>query len=301
MIDKTLLYFLHTLCSDEDSVAANPVVAADEDLSSPSETEVTAAASRNGPVRSVKLKKQPVEVSLSESDEEPPSVLVPSKAPLPQASCPKPKSSPKPLKSAIDIELTESEEEESAPHIMGDEDIDGKSTDFLKNGKKKGRADIFEPPVTETKKKQAGLMLQFDTSSSSQRVITPSKGVDSPGKDLSKNSPTQTRRDKKKKSKRSKRSKDEESSTVQGKDKETGNGKVVVTAADPFGAIASLDAWLNSSSNDVVCRSCVVRTVPSNLPCKQTVIYTSLVYTALTCRVCRLLEQYTPALSQYIM
>ena len=196
------------------------------------------------------MQKQPVQVSLSESDEEPPSILYPVKAPLSPASLPKSKPSPKPLKSALDIELTESEEEGrgSAPLVMLDEDIDGRRTIMPNNGKKKGMADAFEPPVPETRRKQTGLMLQFDTCVKPQQVVAASWEVSKESQD----STSQTRREKKKKSKKSKHTKNEESSVLHREVKETGNGKAVVSAADPFSAISSLDAWLNSSSNDVV-------------------------------------------------
>lgn len=236
-----------SLCSDEDSAAVNPLIAADEDLSSPEESEVTTVTSRTSQFT---VKKQPIKLSLSESDEELPSMLCPVQSPLPRVSIPKPKFSPKPLKSALDIELTESEEEGSVPVVMGDEDMEGISTNIPRSRKKKGKEDIFEPPVTETKKKQAGLMLQFDTPLKPQKALAASTEVP---KESSQDSVPQTRREKKKKkSKKSRHSKEEESTAMRGEGQDTRNGKTVVSAADPFSAIASLDAWLNSSSNDVV-------------------------------------------------
>lgn len=251
--------------SDEDSADGNPLIAGDEDLSSPEE-EVLPQSSRQGTQSIMKD-------DSGDSEEEAPSILTPIKAPPVQPS--KPKAAPKPLKSALDVDLTESEEEEEE-----EEEDDstamasmikqtGKiSTDWSQLGaesKKKKKqqppTDIFEPPpvTTSGKSKKSGLMLQFE--SLSPKTTTKKESKESPAttkKQSSEESPGQAKKEKKKKSKRSKRSKEEEEgdllggggSTVKGG---SGNGKVSVPAAnDPFGPIASLDAWLNSDSADVV-------------------------------------------------
>ena len=77
------------LCSDEDAQTGKPQIAMDEDLSSPEEEEEAPSPA-------------------------PPTISKPS----PQVKHP-----PVVLKSAKDIELTESEEEEETPDVMADEDF----------------------------------------------------------------------------------------------------------------------------------------------------------------------------------
>ena len=261
------------VCSDEDSTAVNPLIAADEDLSSPDEAVVVAPPTRNGTtLTATRGKKQPKQISFSDSEEEEeeeeeeedqqPVILTPIKVPTPKLSK-KSKQSPKSLKSAKDIELTESEEEDT-PHVMADEDID--FSNKREKDRRKGQETIFEPPpVIAPKKKQAGLMLQFDPSITSARgaASKPSK----PAKDSQespKDSPTlETKRGekKKKKSKRSsKHAKEEDVKETAKKVKETATVSSTdpQSSGDPYGAIASLDAWLNSTSNDLVRKEYII-------------------------------------------
>ena len=248
---------------------------ADEDLSSPDEPEVISAPTTKAATSTTNsapmAKTRPVRVSLSESGEDSspvispikvtpmssiksPMVLSPIKATFPQISHIKPKRpSPKPLKSAMEIELTESEDE-GGPLVMGDEDIDGVTMNTDTTTDKKRRNDVFEPPMPETKKKQqAGLMLQFTSPLTPQKTHTISNEDGEASKEPSKDLPKREKK-KKRKPKKIKPPKEEEESAaaMPAEGQETRNRKSVVSAEDPFCAIASLDAWLNSSSNDVV-------------------------------------------------
>ena len=92
---STMICFdlLPLLDSDEDAQTGKPQITMDEDLSSPEEEEAPPPA--------------------------PPTVSKPS----PQVKRP-----PVVLKSAKDIELTESEEEEDTPDVMADEDVGNEDT-----------------------------------------------------------------------------------------------------------------------------------------------------------------------------
>ena len=88
------LFYISLIDSDEDAQTGKPQITMDEDLSSPEEEEEAPPPA-------------------------PPTVSKPS----PQVKRP-----PVVLKSAKDIELTESEEEEETPDIMADEDVGGDDT-----------------------------------------------------------------------------------------------------------------------------------------------------------------------------
>lgn len=254
--------------SDEDSDTGNPLIAADEDLSTPEEIEPTPPIPRFGG-----SKKNAAMDFSSESEEESPAILKPIQAPVARKPSPKPKAPTKPLKSALDIELTESEEEEE------EEQVEHSSTNMSKkpagkqqsNGKAfKALEDIFEPsPIQERKKEPKGLMLQFSStepsastsksSKASKEEALPAAKVSTPTEE----SPEQRKREKRK-SKKSKKKHHEEDG-VKGSTKSSAGAASASTSTiptsgdagggldgDPYGAIASLDAWLNSDSNAMV-------------------------------------------------
>ena len=253
------MYFLFYPLSDEDSDVGNPMIAADEDLSSPDELDYA-------PQSATKVTRT---VDQSESDEEEeeeeeatPAILTPIKAPAPIRRPTKPKASPKPLKSALDVELTESEEEEEEGSEEGFPATTKKrghlsASKPQSNGKGEKLEDIFEPPRITGKKKDEnkGLMLQFAVSAkppppASSKGSKVSKDVDTPTEE----SPDQKRKEKKKK--KSKRRKEEdgggqgaggegggENETAAGRNGRTGS---LTGSSNPYSAIASLDAWLNS-------------------------------------------------------
>lgn len=229
------------------------MIARDEDLSSPDEPELTTTAPR-------KSAGKPTTVHSSESEGEAPAILTPVRAYVPQKSPPK-KSASRPLRSALDIELTESEEEEDNP--VEDEDIDGssKKKSTVAKSQSNGRGtkfdDIFEPsPSAERKKPNTGLMLQFSTTSAPKPPVA-SKDTSLPAKGSTPTEESSDRRKKekqKKKSKKSRQSKEEEDSPS----KKGGGDQVVTGNGNPYGVIASLDAWLNSDSNALVRESSIL-------------------------------------------
>ncbi len=239
------------------------MIAGDEDLSSLDEAPPVAPPTETKNTPTIVRTNKQISFSDSESEEDQPvaAILTPVQAPLPaKPSAVKSKPSPKQLKSVKDIQLTESEEEDDdRPQIMADEDFDfsdKKGNDNLRN-----RDDIFEPSPSTLKKKQTGLMLQFDPSITSPppAVTVPSGKTQSKqtknGLETSKDSPSSdSRKDKKKrKSKKSKhRHKDEDEEEEKESVKKTEEPASVSASNDPFAAIASLDAWLNSTSDDVV-------------------------------------------------
>ena len=269
-------------CSDEESSGGNPLIAADEDLSSPEEVETTPPA----PKHSTKKPIAPESEEESEEDFPTPEILQPTQAPLvpkptkaPMTSKPssKPKAVVKPLKSALDIELTESEEQESA-------EDEGPSVSSKKpqsnGGHLKNLEDIFEPsPLLDRKKESKGLMLQFSSTPPTKPAAKTSKS-DSlllTTADPAEESPDQRRRDKKKKKSKKKRHDSDEtskstmaaaSSSVPIATTTSGGGDVGGGPADPYGAIASLDAWLNSDTTTIVSVPCFPQYVPvSQLIC----------------------------------
>ena len=121
------------------------------------------------------------------------------------------------------------------------------------------------PATVEKKKKESGLMLEFNLPS----PTPPQPKKTEEKRESPKGTPDvgEKRRDSKtkKKSKKSRHGKDEAETTT--KTKSTGGGggggdgvtttttsQVPVASDDPFGPIAALDAWLNSDSTEpVVC------------------------------------------------
>ena len=223
-----------SLCSDDDVHSGKPQIAMDEDLSTPEEEE----------------------------EEEAPPLAPPTSTaskPSPALQTGRPSAI---LKSAKDIELTESEEEDDTPNVIADEDIE-KSTPAAPLTTKKTKdvlsGELFEvEPSADKKKKPAkssGLMLQFNLPPSPPQ---PKKTASEKERRSPKDTPDQseTRRDsngkKKKKSKKSRHTKEEEAEVAK---LDGGSGQGVaqvppVVANDPFGAISALDAWLNSDSAD---------------------------------------------------
>ena len=180
---------------------------------------------------------------------------------------PSPKQPAKPLKAAKDIVLTESESEEEEEEEVG-EPAHNHSDDAppapiaVKPKAEVSLDELFAvPPVKQaaTHKKQAkssgGLMLEFATTS------TPEKAKDSSSA-AKKGSSSETKKSKKDKHhKKSRKEKKTAEVAVES------GGKVEVKAApsseDPFGAIAALDAWLNSDATSAVGQDttgCCVRT-----------------------------------------
>ena len=165
---------------------ANPQVALDEDLSSVEEEEIV----------------QPT--------------------PVTQKSTPP---APRPLQPARDIVLTESEEEEAGPVVMGDEDIpDIKPDPPKKPATTKGQGQLLiSHHTTKPAKKSAELLLDFNESPS---PVTKEK--------VSRRS--------------SKESRKKKSKPVEEKN-EDNRQFVSQTNEDPFDFTSSLDAWL--AGNDV--------------------------------------------------
>ena len=240
------------------------MIAGDEDLSSPDEAPPPVVV-----VPPTKIKNTPPiirankQISFSDSEDEEatdvaPAILTPIKLPTPVLQ-PTKKSS-KPLKSAKDIELTDSEEEDTdRPQIMADEDCDSVDKKEKKIRSKNPPDNIFEPsPVVPSKKKQSGLMLQFDPAITSARgsaalsaASASSKEVQNSPKDSpSTDSKCSERKKKKSKKSSSRHSKKEEAK--KGQEPTASLESASHVTDDPFSAIASLDAWLNSTSGDVV-------------------------------------------------
>ena len=281
---------LTLLCSEEDSDTGNPLIAADEDLSSPDEP--VAAATPTPPTKHTTLSK-PLHSPLASSSEEDapgPVILTPIQAPPPQppqAKKKQAKAASKPLKSALDVELTESEEEDEEE----EDSVDGRTSKkpahitsrSQLNGKTSNLDDIFEPsPLSERKKveKSGGLMLQFGSSVASPAAKPPP----APSKEAAAaaaatptaESPDQRRREKrKKKSKRSKHSSSKEENGEAGGGGITPVSPAVTSgggggggggAGDPYGVIASLDAWLNSDSTGLVSHTNPLPLPPLSFP-----------------------------------
>ena len=220
---------------------------------------------------------------LSSPEEEAPpvkNVLVPEEAPpikttpLVPETTPPVKKQPKPLKLANEIVLTESEEESDEPTVPEDEDVDveeltkkeppsEKKIQTFNNvplenlfevpqkkaTKKKSKkpAEVVAKslqvePEAKPPKKSSGLLLEFSPSP------TPASKPDPPAAE----SPVvkSERRD----SKRKKSKKKKETEVVKSGGVSEGGAKE--TSGDPFGAIASLDAWLNSDSTGKVPSGC---------------------------------------------
>ena len=244
------------------------MIAADEDLSSLEEPPTPSPP----PPKSNPTKTTIAHPSDSEEEEEElgaaPAILMPTKAP-PQREPPKPKVAPKPLKSALDIELTESEKEEEEGEesgaVMGDEDVDVTSRKPRSEKRSQNLEDIFEQPRSAKKKPESGgLMLQFAAPSPPRKAKATSL-LDTPNEE----SPDLQRRKekKKKKSRKSKSSKEDgtaaESPAVAASETATGtrNGRTgsLSTADDPYGPLASLDAWLNSDTALVSLKNMIVK------------------------------------------
>ena len=201
------------------------------------------------------------------------------------------KKQPKPLKSAKDIVLTESEEESEGSSVPEDEEdivehqvssrhedpkpepekktiiFSGTALDEMFGNvpkeaakAKKKVSPVDTPEATHTErvetmkpaKKSGGLLLEF----SSPPPIKPNQ---EPMQPLATDSPNlgSGRKDskRKKKSKSRKESKDTTEEVAAGGGKKGGTeppSNVQVSANDPFGAISSLDAWLNSEATGKV-------------------------------------------------
>lgn len=215
-------------CSDDDIHTDKPQIAMDEDLSTPEEEE----------------------------EEAPPTSTISKPSPALQTSRP-----PVILKSAKDVELTESEEEDDTPNVLADKDVEESAPAaplITKKTKDVLSGELFEVESSAEKKKKpaksSGLMLQFNLPPSPPQPKKTASGKerrspkDSPGQ-------SETRRDskgKKKKLKKSRHTKEEEADIAK---LDGGSGRDVtqvppVAASDPFGAISALDAWLNSESAD---------------------------------------------------
>ena len=187
-------------------------------------------------------------------------------APPTSKTPPQAKRPPVLLKSAKEIELTESEEEDEPLEIMADEDVEEeerkpKPAAPLASKKTKDvlSGELFDVvPSVEKKKKAAkssGLMLEFDLPPATKKTTKEKESpMDTPDA-------SEKRRDSKSKKKRSKKSRhtreEDEPTKVDG---QSGSGGGAVTQAppissdDPFGPISALDAWLNADSTDPTVR-----------------------------------------------
>ena len=237
------------------------MIAADEDLSSPEEDFIKPTTTTTTTKPATKAKQPTITKKPSESqeeEEEAPAILSPIKAPPPHKAPPKVTPTPKPLKSALDIELTESEEETDGDGDNDEQDGGTKTSakKTLSNGK---NMDIFEPsPLTSKKSANTGLMLQFTAPSKpAGSKVSPagnSRPKDKPGSPQE--SPDVRRREKKKKksssSRKRKSSKDDVGVAGGGGAGDSGNA--VSVPGNPYDAIASLDAWLNSDTTELVSR-----------------------------------------------
>ena len=203
------------------------------------------------------------DLSSPEEEEAPPPAPPTSAAtkPSPQVSRP-----PVTLKSAKDVELTESESEEDAPEVMADEDLEEEHRPAVSVGSWKTKdvlsGELFDvDPTVEKKKKKSskssGLMLEFNLPPPSQTEAKASAAEES-RKESPLGTPemTEKRKDAKSKKKKSKKSRHdkEEAETTQGSGQSGGGSAQAppISSDDPFGPIAALDAWLNSDSTDFV-------------------------------------------------
>ncbi len=199
----------------------------------------------------------------SPEEEAPPIITAPVTVPL-KAEV---KKQPKPLVSANDIVLTESDEESDEPTVIEDEDIDmdeltKQSTSVTKNfGKDVSIDKLFEIPQKKTakSKKKALDNHTIEETEPSESILKPAKKSGGlllefmsslpPAKPPVTESPvTSERRDSKrtKKSKKRRESKEAEAVVSENTKKEA--------SSDPFAAVSSLDAWLNSDSTVKVSR-----------------------------------------------
>ena len=198
---------------------------------------------------------------------------------------------PKPLVSAKEIVLTESEEESDEPRVMEDEDEDINMDQFTeppsqdkkvfnnmdqlfkvpqKKEKKKPAEDPIEAqpvePSVKPAKKSGGLMLHFSPIPSP----VPPPAAESPA--------IGERRDSKKKKKSKKRKESKETEAVVA----VSGGKG--SSGDQFTAISSLDAWLNSdSTGKVSIRSKFFATIFDNLEYNHVVLSTRLDHSFIYC------------------
>ena len=228
-----MLHCNYMNCSDEDSDDGKPQIAADEDFSSPEEEAA------------------PVIV--------PQTTTTSKQSPQTQKKSPVVKSSPKILRSAKEVLLTDSEsEDDEGPSVMVEkEDVDF-DNDHMTKTKKQSTQPVKEnikdnlSIVPPKKPKNSGLMLEFDLSPAAlSKVATkdesPKDSPDSSGR----------RKDSTKKKKRSKKThhskdKDENNPTTPSSVKADSAPSAAINSNDPFGAIAALDAWLNSDSTEAV-------------------------------------------------
>lgn len=252
------------------------MIAADEDLSSPDEedfitptkTTKTTQAKQNPTITRKPSEFQEEEAEAEE--EEVPAILSPIKATPPHKPPPKATPTPKPLKSALDIELTESEAE-TDDGGDNDEQDGGQKTSAKKtqsNGKNRKLDDIFEPsppsPLPSKKSANTGLMLQFTAPSkpagSKVSTVGDSRADDHDKPRSPEESPDLRRRKKRKKSSSSskKRKSSQDDMGVAGGggagDSDKAVSAAVSSPGNPYDAIASLDAWLNSDTAELVSR-----------------------------------------------
>lgn len=239
------------ISSDDDTHVNKPQIAMDEDLSSP-------------------------EVDEEEEEEAPPKA--PPIKPSPQLKHP-----PVVLKSAKDIELTESEEEDDTPEIMADEDVDEESAPpaavhrSSSNKPQQKTKDVLSgeilfdvsPSVEKKKKKPAakssGLMLEFNLPHTPPQPTK--KEVSKKDSPMGTPELSETKREsskgKKKKSKKSRHGKDDEDEIKSGSGVGGAAQAPPVASDDPFGPIAALDAWLNSDATDPMVRDRVLYSILS--------------------------------------
>ena len=208
----------HTHHSEED--IKNPRVAMDEDLSSQEEGSAP-----------------PTSVAVA--------TLPPSRPQQPEE---KPKGPPVKLKSAKDIVLTESEEED----LDSPETKPAQPKATPKSKTDSGAFSTSTPKTAPAKKTSKGLLLEFNLPSPTQakpKSSSASLPADSPGskprerKSLPADSPSEPRERKRKKSKKSRH---------KSKEEEGGSGPPAPPPAseDPFGLTSSLDAWLSAGTDE---------------------------------------------------
>ena len=204
------------------SSETHPVVARDEDLSSLDEEE---AATPPSPPKPISQEPSPVVVRQNDSSSQEPSPVVRRDKPI------------KRLKSAKEVELTESEEEEEEEeHTVPRSTVRDKQRDIElfwgKTGAEGAKDEDEAKP--KAKAKSGGLLLEWAVPE--QSATKPIKKKESP-----KGSPDVSEGRKERRRKSSKKG----SSSKRKKEAAAGASNGTTGANDPFG-VSALDAWLNS-------------------------------------------------------
>ena len=222
------LCFCLLCCNSDDDDGSHPMVAGDEDLSSAEEED--------------SIPSKPV------SSEPSPAMAV---------KRDKPVRTPVQLKSAKDIELTESEEEDQTVPHSKQKDLDlfwGQVGDSVRKGSSSdgsGSKDTVEKSKLKVKAKSGGLLLNWNVPG----PTTTTNSSDNKSSKKKKNESPDIREDRKEG--RKKRSSSRKKKTEKGTTTTTNGSTTNDTTNDPFTAISSLDAWLNSEVYCVCVCVCV--------------------------------------------